>query len=177
MSECPIQIEELIIKYAQGQRLSKKELVQLREWQGRSENHQVLPDKFQDPNWLRENLRRLENVPSDRMWDEIQDRIAVAVQNEPRRSPGHLRRALQWASYAAVVSGITLGWLVLKHLTATDSNRLEYSDNVAGAPITGVFRQNESLEVTLGTLDRAESGLAVLKWKGDTIEVPAMASR
>ena len=123
MPECPIQIEELIIKYARGQRLSKQELVQLREWQSRSENHQVLPDKFQDPDWLRENLRRLENVPSDRMWDEIRDRIAVDIQNEPRRTPGHLRRARQWASYAAAVSGITLGWFVLKHQTTPGKGR------------------------------------------------------
>src|SRR5882757_6884952 len=120
MPKCPIQIEELIIKYARGQRLSKQELVQLREWQSRSENHQVLPDKFQDPDWLRENLRRLENVPSDRMWDEIRERIAVDIQNEPRRTPGHLRRVRQWAPYAAAVLVIILGWFVLKHPTTPE---------------------------------------------------------
>lgn len=406
MPRCPIQIEELIIKYARGERLSKLELAQLREWQSRSENHQVLPEKFRDPNWLRDNLRRLENVPSDRMWDYIRDRIALDIQNEPRRTPGHLRRVRQWAPAAALLL-LTVGWLVWEHpavtgkgedipvpmisragtmslnnhqvlltlddgrvlpldnipngrvaetvdliFTKTDSNRLEYAlkpgsletainsrvttghtgpfqlvfpdgssaklsyasslstsyhkgqrkvalsgealfetaknshqpftvltkraqvqvlgttfdvscyedestsavslfsgavkvirggesqllkplqqavltdrqldvhhlpdsgdvlawagkdpvfhfdntdmntvirriarwhqvkiynpDNVAGAPITGVFRQKESLEVTLGTLDRAESGYAFLKRKGDTIEVSAVASR
>jgi transmembrane sensor len=117
MPNCPIQIEELIIKYARGQRLSKQELAQLREWQSRSENHQVLPEKFQDPDWLRENLRRLENVPSDRMWDYIRDRIALDIQNEPRRTPGHLRRVRQWAPYAAAVLVITLGWYLLKSPT------------------------------------------------------------
>lgn len=115
MPKCPIQIEELIIKYARGQRLSKQELAQLREWQSRSENHQVLPERFQDLDWLRENLRRLENVPSDRMWDYIRDRIALDIQNEPLRTPGHLRRVRQWAPYAAAVLVITIGWLVLKH--------------------------------------------------------------
>ena len=114
MPKCPIQIEELIIKYARGQRLSKQELTQLREWQSRSENHQVLPEKFRDIDWLRENLRRLENVPSDRMWDYIKDRIALDVQNEPRRTPGHLRRVRQWAPAAAVLL-IILCWLVFKH--------------------------------------------------------------
>ncbi|HMI59575.1 MAG TPA: hypothetical protein VK518_01660, partial [Puia sp.] len=101
MPKCPIQIEELIIKYIRGQRLSKQERAQLREWQGRSGNHQILPEKFQDPDWLRENLRRLENVPSDRMWDFIRHRIALDIQNEPQRTRGHLRRVRQWAPCAA----------------------------------------------------------------------------
>src|ERR1700754_4742881 len=113
MPKCPIQIEELIIKYARGQRLSKQELAQLREWQSRSENHQILPEKFQDPDWLRENLRRLETVPSDRMWDYIKDRIALDIQNEPRRTPGHLRRVRQWAPYAAAVLIIAIGWVMM----------------------------------------------------------------
>jgi len=115
MPKCPIQIEELIIKYVRGQQLDEQELARLREWQGRSEDHQVLPEKFRDPVWLRENLRRFENVPSDRMWDYIKDRIALDIQNEPRRTPGHLRRVRQWASYAAAVSVITLGWFMLEH--------------------------------------------------------------
>jgi transmembrane sensor len=123
MPKCPIQIEELIIKYARGQELDGQELARLREWQSRSENHQVLPEKFRDPVWLRENLRRLENVPSDRMWDYIRDRIALDIQNEPRRTPGHLRRARQWASYAAAASVIILGWFVLRHTVITEKGR------------------------------------------------------
>ena len=98
MPKYPIQIEELIIKYARGQHLSAQELAALQEWQNRSEDHQLLPEKFRDPDWLRENLRRLENVPSDKMWDLIRGRIALDIQNEPRRTPGHLRRVRQWAS-------------------------------------------------------------------------------
>ncbi|HEY4287968.1 MAG TPA: FecR domain-containing protein [Puia sp.] len=118
MSRRPIQIEELIIKYARGQHLSKQELAQFREWRSRSENHQVLPEKFRDPDWLRENLRRLENVPSDRMWDFIQDRIALDLRSEPQRTPGHLPRIRQWTPYAAAVLLITIGWLVFKHPVA-----------------------------------------------------------
>ena len=114
MPKCPIQIEELIIKYARGQHLGKTEMAQLRKWQSRSENHQVLPEKFRDLDWLRENLRRLESVPSDRMWDYIRDRIALDIRNEPRRTPGHLRRVRQWAPAAAVVMAAA-GWFVLKH--------------------------------------------------------------
>jgi transmembrane sensor len=122
MPSCPIRIEELIIKYVRGQRLSKQELAQLREWQSRSENHQILPGKFQDTDWLRENLRRLENVPSDRMWDYIRDRIALDIQNEPQRTPGHLRRVRQWAPYAAIVILGTFAWLLLKHPAITGRN-------------------------------------------------------
>jgi len=122
MPKCPIQIEELIIKYARGQRLSKQELAQLLEWQSRSENHQVLPEKFRDIDWLRENLRRLENVPSDRMWDFIRDRIALDIQKEPQRTPGHLRRVRQWATCAAVIVLGISGWLLLRHPTLTGRN-------------------------------------------------------
>ncbi len=119
MPNCPIQIEELIIKYARGGRLSRQELAELREWQSRSENHQVLPEMFRDPHWLRENLRRFENVPSDKMWDDIRDRIVLDIQNEPRRTPGHLRRARQWAPAAAVLVLLSFGWLLWKHPATT----------------------------------------------------------
>ena len=66
---------------------------------------------------------------------------------------------------------------VIRRIARWHQVKVYNPDNVAGAPITGVFRQKESLEVTLGTLDRAESGYAFLKRKGDTIEVSAIASR
>ncbi|MBS1603754.1 MAG: FecR domain-containing protein, partial [Bacteroidetes bacterium] len=51
-------------------------------------------------------------------------------------------------------------------------------DKVTGIPITGIFRQKETLEATLGMIDRVESGSAFLKRKGDTIEIlSSMASR
>lgn len=118
MPKHPIQIEELIIKYARGKRLSKQELSELREWQSRSSDHQALPDKFQDLNWLRENLKRLENVPSDRMWDFVREKIALDIQNEPYRTPGHLRRLRQWVPYAAAAIVLAVGWIVLNRHTA-----------------------------------------------------------
>jgi transmembrane sensor len=123
MPKYPIQIEELIIKYARGQHLSEQELAALQEWQNRSEDHQLLPEKFRDPDWLRENLRRLENVPSDKMWDLIRGRIALDIQNEPRRTPGHLRRVRQWASSAAAVLVLSVGWLVLKQTALSRKDR------------------------------------------------------
>jgi hypothetical protein len=150
MPKCPIQIEELIIKYARGQRLNKQELAQLREWQSRSENHQILPEKFQDPDWLRENLRRLENVPSDRMWDYIRDRIAVDIQNEPRRTPGHLRRVRQWVPYAAAVLLVILGWLVLKHPTSIKKGRDIPVPVIARAGVMSSDNLNHQVLLTLG---------------------------
>ncbi|MBS1604457.1 MAG: hypothetical protein JST42_17460, partial [Bacteroidetes bacterium] len=103
MPKHPIQIEELIIKYARGRRLTQQEWTQLRDWQSRSHEHGDLPEKFRNPEWLRENLRRLENVPTDRMWNFIRERIALDIQNEPQLSPGHLQRVRQWAAYAAAI--------------------------------------------------------------------------
>jgi ferric-dicitrate binding protein FerR (iron transport regulator) len=51
-------------------------------------------------------------------------------------------------------------------------------ENVVGAPITGIFRQKESLEALLGMIDRVERGYAFLRRKGDTIVVQtAVAAR
>jgi ferric-dicitrate binding protein FerR (iron transport regulator) len=66
---------------------------------------------------------------------------------------------------------------VIRRIARWHQVKVYNPDNVAGGPITGVFRQKESLEVTLGILDRAEKGYAFLKRKGDTIEVSAAASR
>jgi len=115
MPKHPIQIEELIIKYARGRRLSRQEMAELRDWQARSQEHGELPEKFRDLDWLRENLRRLEDVPTDRMWDFIRDRIALDIQNEPRRSRGHLRRLRQWAPYAAAGLVLVFGWRAYQH--------------------------------------------------------------
>ena len=119
MPKRPVHIEELIIKYARGEDLSEQELADLMEWKARSEDHQVLVEKFRDLDWLRENLRRLENVPSDRMWDFIRERIALDIQNEPRQAPGHLRRLRQWAPYAAAMLLVLVGWLLLDRQVIT----------------------------------------------------------
>jgi len=133
MPRHPIQIEELIIKYARGRRLSRQEMAELRDWQARSQDHGDLPEKFRDLDWLRENLRRLENVPTDRMWDFIRDRIALDIQNEPLRTPGHSRRVKQWTPIVAAGLVLVAGWLgyhYYSHRHPTGSGLPE----LAGAP-------------------------------------------
>jgi len=67
---------------------------------------------------------------------------------------------------------------VIQRIARWHQVKIYNPDDVKGAPITGVFRQKESLEAVLGTLDRVESGYAFLKRKGDTILVSAaMAAR
>ncbi|HEY6901358.1 MAG TPA: FecR domain-containing protein [Puia sp.] len=135
MPKHPIHIEELIIKYARGERLRKEELLELHEWQSRSADHESLPDKFKDPDWLRQNLKRLEDVPSDRMWDFIRERIALSVQTEPARSPGHLRRLSQWGPYAAVIiSVLVAGGLLI--------NSLKKSGGAYDLPMPEITRAN-----------------------------------
>ena len=131
MPKHPIQIEELIIKYARGRRLSRQEMAELRDWQARSQGHGDLPEKFKDPDWLRENLRRLENVPTDRMWDFIRERIAIDIQNEPGRTPGHFSRLRQWAPYAAAGLVLVFGWLGYRYYS--DGHRSELPVPVVAA--------------------------------------------
>jgi transmembrane sensor len=141
MPKHTIQIEELIIKYARGRRLSRQEMAELRDWQARSQDHGDLPEKFRDLDWLRENLRRLENVPTDRMWDFIRDRIALDIRNEPLRTPGHLRRLKQWTPIVAAGLVLVAGWLGYRyysHRHPTGSELPELAS--ASSPIPGKYQ-------------------------------------
>lgn len=64
-------IESLILKYARRRKFSKKEQAVLDEWASRSDQHRRLLDLFRDPQWLRENLRMMEEVSTERIWENV----------------------------------------------------------------------------------------------------------
>jgi transmembrane sensor len=64
-------IESLILKYARGRKFSKKEQAILDEWASQSDQHRRLLQLFRDPQWLRENLRMMEEVSTERMWENV----------------------------------------------------------------------------------------------------------
>src|SRR5581483_10534679 len=72
MQENHALIETVILKYARWRPLTKKEQALLDEWTRRSDQHRRLPDLFKDPRWLRENLRQMDEIPTARMWENVQ---------------------------------------------------------------------------------------------------------
>ena len=137
-------------------------MAELRDWQARSQDHGALPEKFRDLDWLRENLRQLENVPTDRMWDLIRDRIALDIQNEQQRTPGHLRRLRQWVSYAAAVLVLIIGWLAYKHYSTGQQKGGELPMPIvakSSGPITGNHQVLLTLaDGTVVPLDQVPNG-------------------
>src|SRR5258708_12709448 len=96
MTENHAMIESLIIKYARGKKFNKKERALWEEWMNRSDRHRQLPILFKDPQWLRKNLREMENTPTEGIWENVQRQIraerdpAIVVPLRPcwRRPPG-----------------------------------------------------------------------------------------
>jgi|GEM_PF-1823462 len=64
-------IEDLILKYAGKREMSAAELAMLENWRSQSDGHRTLPDLFRDPKWVRENLRKRNEIPSKKMWQHI----------------------------------------------------------------------------------------------------------
>src|ERR1700744_1820486 len=99
-------IEELIIKYARRRRLTKREQAILHQWRDRSDYHRALPELFRDHEWLRHNLQRMDEVPADRMWEYVRDRIATTLAEEPATSNQSWKLLLQWGGGVAAFIGL-----------------------------------------------------------------------
>jgi len=60
--------ENLILKYAWREELTEDEQEYLRQWRNRSHYHNAIPDKFRDIRWVREELKKMRDGPSEQMW-------------------------------------------------------------------------------------------------------------
>jgi ferric-dicitrate binding protein FerR (iron transport regulator) len=142
-------IEELIIKYARRKRLSRYEQRVLRQWQEKSDYHRVLPELFRDHEWLRHNLQRMDEVPADRMWEFVRDRIAASLSEEPVLSNRSRRMLLQWAGGVAVLIALVgFGYFYLPKPTVQDQHPTTTYTNVQSGPFT--VHLPDSSTVTLG---------------------------
>ncbi|GGB23606.1 FecR family protein [Puia dinghuensis] len=75
MTENHALIEALILKHARGKKLNKREQKLWDEWTNQSDQHRQLSALFKDPQWLRENLRRIEKISTDDIWQNVQKQI------------------------------------------------------------------------------------------------------
>jgi ferric-dicitrate binding protein FerR (iron transport regulator) len=107
MTENEKRIKLLILKYGRHEPLTAEENAILKEWRGRSAEHDALPDKFRDEEWVQESLIRLSRTPSAEIWE----RISEQVKKEKRLvTPWYIKAAGAAAVIALVVIAIrTLG--------------------------------------------------------------------
>lgn len=130
-------IEELIIKYARRRRLTKREQHILQQWRDRSDYHRALPELFRDHEWLRHNLQRMDEVPADRMWEYVRDRIAATLAEEPVTGSRSWKLLLQWGGGVAAFIGLLgTGYYLLHRSTPMHKTDTITYANVKTDPTT-----------------------------------------
>ncbi len=105
----------LIFKYAFHKKMSEQQLAALQEWQKRSSYHQALPDQFRDEKWLQENLKRIHQVPSERMWQNIRARLGEDWVSPPPIPLWKIPSVRKFAAVAAVLLLFVAGWWYVHH--------------------------------------------------------------
>lgn len=68
-------IAGLMVKYARRETLTKEENTLLEQWSSRSAEHRLVSNQFKNPEWVRESLKALPPVPSDAIWNALEQRI------------------------------------------------------------------------------------------------------
>ncbi|HWB94247.1 MAG TPA: FecR domain-containing protein [Puia sp.] len=115
----PFEIDPIVTKYIREENLTPEEQVILRDWISRGTGRQEMLDKLRlDPTWTKQNLARIEDLPTDRVWNKLESRLqgeGYWLENAPP-----IRRS--WWRYAAaasiVIAGITL-WSLYRPKTKT----------------------------------------------------------
>ena len=64
-------ITELMIKYARREKLPDEEMDILEEWWVQFPEHEKLKERFNDPEWSREELAKMKPAPMREIWEEI----------------------------------------------------------------------------------------------------------
>jgi hypothetical protein len=60
-------ITKLLVKLGKGRRLNKKEITVLSNWRAESVTNEELATKFENPEWIAESLRILDEVPQEKI--------------------------------------------------------------------------------------------------------------
>ena len=69
-------IDGIILKYVRDRSLSPEEAARLGEWLAVSEDRMELIERMKtDPDWVQTELRRMEQVNTERIWTKFETRI------------------------------------------------------------------------------------------------------
>ncbi len=67
--------ESLILKYAFKEELTAEESEQLKIWREKMKYYKNLPDQLADPIWVALQLKKRNQYPAGRVWEEIKRRV------------------------------------------------------------------------------------------------------
>ncbi|OJW60748.1 MAG: hypothetical protein BGO55_29915 [Sphingobacteriales bacterium 50-39] len=112
----------LIMKYVWEETLSEKEKLQFQELRSRSVYHDALPEQFANPAWVHEQLQLTEELPMEKLKQQLMNRISRArMDNNP--APIVPTRKRRYLAIAAGITGVViLGGLYIKHHSSKDPN-------------------------------------------------------
>jgi transmembrane sensor len=108
------EIDPILTKYVREQLLTAEEEAMLRKWiAGGDGRAQLLEQLRNDPEWTKENLIRMQDMPHSRIWDKVQSRLkaeGVWTATEDDTSfaapiiPMHRTSGVRWWRYAIAAS-------------------------------------------------------------------------
>jgi len=173
----PIEIDPIVTKYVREEYLTSKEEASLRQWVAQGTGRQELLDRLRnDPAWTKENLIRIQDLPHERIWSKVENRLqAEGVWRESSESNiapvvpiAGSTKTYWWryviaASVLALTAGVTL-WSLRHPKSETPA--------VAKAPVVNdVQPGGNKATLTLAdgrTIDLDSSGNGVLANQGNT---------
>lgn len=103
MAESHNLISVLLTKWTLKQEMSDQEMLALQQWCEKSEQNRLVFEQFQDPIWLRENLRSIVPMPAAQVWQDIERRINAS---KAGKAPV-IRRLSYWAA-AIIIVGFSI---------------------------------------------------------------------
>jgi transmembrane sensor len=114
-------IDLIVLKYVRDRSLSLDEAARLREWLAVSDDRLALIERMMtDPDWVQSELRRMEQVNTERIWTKVETRLKPT----PSIPLTHTKR--RWWNYTAAASVIGIAcaggawlWLSRNHPTPT----------------------------------------------------------
>src|SRR5579872_2547408 len=118
-----LDIDPIVTKYVREEELTAEETAILRDWIARGQGRQELLDRLRnDPDWTKQNLIQIQDLPDDRIWTRLVNRLqAEGYWREPetlavpiipqKKTVHHLWRYLAAASVVTIVVGISI-WVL-----------------------------------------------------------------
>jgi len=147
-------IDLIVLKYVRDRSLSLDEAARLREWLAVSDDRLALVERMMtDPDWVQSELRRMEQVNTERIWSKVETRLKPT----PSIPLTHTKR--RWWTYAAAASVIGIAcaggawlWLSRNHPTPTPvTTRAVAAADIRPGGNKAVLTLDDGRKIDLGT--------------------------
>jgi transmembrane sensor len=153
------EIDPIVTKYVREEPLTAEEEIILREWiAGGDGRAQLLEQLRNDPEWTKENLIRMQDMPHARVWDKVQSRLNAegvwTAQDDAAQAPTpvlpmHRSSSPGWWRYVAAACVIVAAAGITYFIRSAHSSPAV----VATAPVTPPDVQPGGNKATLTLAD------------------------